>query len=917
MKHLLLLCSLLVCLPLHAQNDNSAPLTSLGSTLGIHGESYDWVEAADDGTYRTDSYMTADLNYTVSVVTKIGHPSLATVTGNSSWGAVDGHWSGTSYGDNYSESGTPGQGSWETWSYSVNLAVSRLDWTHSTASDDGSGNSSLFEEGSDGHWSQSSASNDGMGNTSWSESWGTGTVTEGTRAGGSAYWQTPPSGSVEVFGRTFTASSGDSSWRTETAPGVTTVNYASEQIGYTDADSSITIGTSSDTVSNTGTTWITGWTPEIGNFSATLPYAGVSDWNTVPWEERSDPSFAPDPLWINGWLVTLQRGVLRSDGTVEDVYEDASGLLEMTITGNVREVALGNDPAVVKINGANAGTVDQNQTFTLAGWTVSPSGPDQPSTEPYFLPGTSLWVDGVEFSFDEGLSDSNGNHVDTYAGPGGQGIVRLAGSIPGTAHVTGSLLTLFFHGVLAGETFTIAGAVVQVSALAPPPALPEALWVRGRYYVPGTTTGTYVWDPAGAAGSFTLNVVSVEGGYEITGTDDAGDLSGMLLAGGGMNFLYAGEDDSAPRNVPAIQASDNGMPLLSGQTLDPVQYPGIPLAVEVQGSILVFVGTLPSPSRAVYVPEDVSVGQRWLALRLDTLAVTLTDHATEPPAITTGLYDSTCRLFSTAHGAGSLPAYVHAVDDGNHAHWQLPLPDDCDLPPSFIVRGQPWWFAGWNDATNVAAYRGFYIGQVMTVDHAVQNPEGPPMDRLVTLVDPVFNAGLPNPQQPTQGTLSDVRRSVRLRDGTLVLSGNDLGGQQTVTYQDDYSLHTIRSDVDILGNSLSFGILTNDASLAGAAWRFEHRAQDGAAVLHSMLSRPEAEWVWWKAGALQAHELQPVMQLDTANRLNLYPPGGNYQSAPGITLDPTVGGTSTIRGVLRVRPGGDIDMGDFTAGGEP
>ena len=37
----------------------------------------------------------------------------------------------------------------------------------------------------------------------------------------------------------------------------------------------------------------------------------------------------------------------------------------------------------------------------------------------------------------------------------------------------------------------------------------------------------------------------------------------------------------------------------------------------------------------------------------------------------------------------------------------------------------------------------------------------------------------------------------------------------------------------------------------------------------------------------------------------------------GVTLDPTPGGVSSIRGVLRVRAGGDLDMGDFTAGGQP
>ncbi len=56
------------------------------------------------------------------------------------------------------------------------------------------------------------------------------------------------------------------------------------------------------------------------------------------------------------------------------------------------------------------------------------------------------------------------------------------------------------------------------------------------------------------------------------------------------------------------------------------------------------------------------------------------------------------------------------------------------------------------------------------------------------------------------------------------------------------------------------------------------------------------------------------MKLDATHKLTLYdsPATGQTQNA-GVVLDPTPGGVSTIRGVLRVRPGGDIDMGEFTA----
>jgi hypothetical protein len=799
MKTFLAIFSLcfLACAPLRAQNDNSQPLTLIGSSLSIHAETFDWVEASDDGTYRTDVYSTSDLSYSVSVVTKLLVPGLASVSGSSSWGTVDGHLSSGSYSENYVESGTPGSGSWETWTYSVDLAATQLAWTHVSASDDGSGNSSSSWVNSAGEWGTRSDSNDGNGNTSWSESWGEGATTERTREGGSSY-EHSPTGGVSLFGRTFGLTSSQSGWSTETLDGVETANSGWESRAYSDGDSTLEVGSSSDTVSSTASTWISGWTPEIGSFSATLPTAGVSDWSAVVWDARTAPSFAPDTLWVNGWLVSWQSGTLSSSGVVTDVYAGAGGQLGMVISGDAREVVLGNTSAVVSIQGAAAGSVGNNQSFSMTGWTVSSTGAEEPSSTPFFLPSVPvLWVEGLEYTFEGGLSDGNGGHVDTYTAQGGAGTLRLAGSTAGTAHVAGNLHTAFFHGSLASGAFDITGAVVAVSTQPPPAALPEALWLRGGFYAPDddpATTGVYAWDPAGDAGPFTLTVAAVPGGFGITGADDVGAFSGVLPAGGGLHFLHAGVDASAPQVVPVIQATTGtGAALGSGENLD--AHPGLPLAVEVQGDILVFKGTLSGPARAVYVPEDTRTGKRWLALRLDTRAASLTDLGFAPAAVTAGSYDAETHLFSTPHGSGSLPEYVHAADpEVSHAHWRLPLPVGMDLPPSFIVRGQPWWFAGWDDSpnANVATYRGFYDGQIMTVEHAMQDPAAP-VDRLVTLVDPVHNAGLADPFQETQGTLSGVRRSVRLRDGTLVLSGNALGGQEIITPTDDYSLHTIRS----------------------------------------------------------------------------------------------------------------------------
>jgi hypothetical protein len=277
-------------------------------------------------------------------------------------------------------------------------------------------------------------------------------------------------------------------------------------------------------------------------------------------------------------------------------------------------------------------------------------------------------------------------------------------------------------------------------------------------------------------------------------------------------------------------------------------------------------------------------------------------------ALRTGSYDPATNLFYTSapnEGTStSLPA-THRTVPPAHTRWLNSPP--AGLPYSFLVRGQPWWYAG--DVGGAASYHGFYYGQVMTLGA----PQGANQERLVTLTDRAKNGlDADGNDITTRGMLSDVRRSVRLRDGTVVFSGMEDGSQQIVSINEVNKLHTISADLDILGNSLSFGVLNQDASLAGAAWRFEDR--QSIAVLHNMLSRPQAEWIWWKTAPGQSRDLSPVMQIDSSNRLNLFSPGTAQAT---IILNPTEDGVSSIRGKLRVRPGGDIDMGEFTSGPTP
>ncbi|MFN0080610.1 MAG: hypothetical protein ACKVY0_29430 [Prosthecobacter sp.] len=294
-----------------------------------------------------------------------------------------------------------------------------------------------------------------------------------------------------------------------------------------------------------------------------------------------------------------------------------------------------------------------------------------------------------------------------------------------------------------------------------------------------------------------------------------------------------------------------------------------------------------------------------LKIRVEnTAAVTVTLTNYSSAASTAGSYQPATRLFQTVHGAtDALPMPVIGVDptNGSDAIWMLHA---AGLPDSFLVRGEPWRFAGMNNG--VATYQGFYNGQQMSLRTT---------DGLVTLTDPVQNAlnGLTGAAltTATQGTLSDLRRSVRLRDGTLVLSGNEAGQQVAVAHADDFNLHTIASDVDIIGNNLSFGLLQNDASLAGALLNFTDL--NGTATLHSILSRPQAQWGWWKAEGVDGDTLRPVMWLGSDHRLNLYK-AGSY-AAPAIVLDPA--GTSSFKGPVRVPQSGDIPMGIYQEGDPP
>jgi hypothetical protein len=163
-----------------------------------------------------------------------------------------------------------------------------------------------------------------------------------------------------------------------------------------------------------------------------------------------------------------------------------------------------------------------------------------------------------------------------------------------------------------------------------------------------------------------------------------------------------------------------------------------------------------------------------------------------------------------------------------------------------------------------------------------------------------------------QGFLSDIRGSARLRSGTMVYSGN-FEGVRVNTVAPEAALYTITADLDVIGNVISFGSLSDDPATAGAALQF---LDDGeTATLASSLGRPAAQWWWYRAG-INNTPAQPAMGLDAGNRLKLADP--QEPAASGVVLDPAVDGVSRFQGAVTVdgvliltTPAGGISMGEF------
>lgn len=876
----------LFLLPAAIHASTTAPMFAgnPGTTLTIQSETYTWTSATEDATWHIDTY-TNTTSQTVTVTGMIGFPNLATVSGSSSTGTVDGHLSAGVYGD--SQTTFTGDGSWQ---------INGVTYTHRNRQDNYTVDLTYGELLTSGFDDYSGL--DGNLQTWWIDQAGEGTETHSVFSGG----KTPFSGQTEftVFGTLYNSPESSS---------YTNHYYDGQDGGWTDKYTSLDGGILEVIASNSSSYYLQIWDPHLGsirsNYVTAVPNSSLTG---ITWHVRSAPTFAKSQLWLDGKLLNWQSGTITTAGLVTDSYSGAGVALTVSALANDYFTDGGNAVVTITSTGGGTGILGRDGTFSLTGHSLQNASPNH--SAPLFTgSATVLLVNYNNFAFSGGFQDSLGNRTDVYLNPS-SGTLTISGATPDPYHGTVklSLDGGYYTGSYSSGVFTMAYGIPVTKPYSQPSTYgPPAFWVRGELYLQNATTPTSYASAAGH--SLTLSGSS---SWTLAGADASVAFSGACDHDPVGVFLVQALDESgqpiAGALVPVIPANADGSLHLSWEAAPT----GMPPAVRGNLHNLVYIGmaaddTSPAATAAYYGSATASDQSDWLVkLRTDgssttPYTVTYTDYSTATSS--TGSYSGQTHLFQTASLSSGFPVPMYGVDpNANFALWGLTQPEG-GLPETFMVRGQPWRLSGYDTSNDTATYQGFYTGQQMALGAADASGE-----RLVTLMDPIYNQGS---QTATQGSLNSERRSVLLRDGTLVLSGTDQGQQAVVPHEDNYKLQTIAADLDIVGNNLSFGILNGDASRAGALFNF---ADDSTtASLHSILSRPMAQWAWWKAEGVDSDSLRKVMWLDSDHRLKLFQ-GGDY-ATPAIVLDPA--GTSSFRGPVRVPQSGDIPMGIYQEGDPP
>ena len=841
--------------------------------------------------------------------------TLAHVSGTTSQGGVDGRMESGSYFENFDWS-DDGTGNTSSTSYYVNLALgvvtyySESNWTIGS---DTSGHS-WYDSATEESWSEETYSfSDGYNSyqtTYWTSTVGTTTTSGQNDWTSSSYYEEPsyPQSFQNLFGKTFNFDGGGSDSYEERDGSANLLHSVhSHQDNYSGNGGSFSIYYSYNSSGTPQSFYqIQGTDPDIGSFSAYVTGSSLPSRDSIVWAPRTSASFGFSHFWLNGMLYTWQTGALNSNGNVTDTYTTAGGGQIVTVVGHLPDFMSQTSSASMLLDGATIGTVSApDQVSTAALYQISLSETDSSSSQPFFVDSDALWLDGVRFDFIAGYEGNNGHRMDLYRNPTA-GSVMLTGNAQGSGNVAGHQGTSFFSGTFSGGSFTLSSNY-QLSSVEPVTAqFPSALWVRGLIYLKDAAVEdghAYLSGDSQDPSAFGVLTLTLDGAvFAVSGEDSQGDFEGDFPAAENLAVVETLDETPSPVLLLTLGVNDEGY--------FPIQpaagcAPGLPPAVAIQNDVYSYVGMAAlasgSGQSSIYV-KSTNLG----------LAPVLAIHAGEDAVLPatmfnselaqprTGTYNTASYLFQTSTvQAEQLPTPMFSADSlHNHIILLSGAPPE-GLPPSFIVRGtEAWWYAGMDG--DQAVYTGFYYNQQLTVA-----PEDSAGQRRVDLTEVINNETV-----ETFGVLNDVRGSVRMRDGTVVYSGNFQGSMINPELADN-RLHTIEADLDITGNVLSFGALQGDAAVAGVTLQFfDH---EGTATLASALGRHNAEWLWFRAGDAATSPAEPMMKLDTLNRLTLHDPA-QPSGLAGIILDPSPAGTSVFRGsvnvqgVLRVNPAGDLPM---------
>ena len=663
----------------------------------------------------------------------------------------------------------------------------------------------------------------------------------------------------------------------------------------------------STTVSSDG-----GWDVRAGSFSS-LP----------SWNAFSSPMFAPAQLSVDGSPFIFQAGT--HDGTtVTDTYINPDTNDTLTISGIPYDFRVSFSPVAVHWPAASAsGTYHVSGAFDLPTHTVLPQSSSR--SQPALMSYASLWVDGIEFPFSEGFDDGAGGKVDVYKNDSSGGIMKIYGSSTSGNVYDVILGQSFYENACNNGIFQISGHSIALEATSAELYFPPAIWFRGEVCTKssGLSAGSFSYSKNGvpfvvtkSGDDYTLSGSDVivnddpetEANEEVTAT-----YSGTFQLGTGLQVIHRTDGQGFYACEMAYDTNQTQL-ILRGPANAPSD--GCPPGLTMDQRSWRYVGTFTAEEQSTHYygsdtgeGDDVSPMLILMSISGNTASVTYRHLATMDGA-SVGSFDLSTHLIHTSRpsnppvegSSGSLPMPTFPADPGTDFKvWEVREPAaELSLPPTFRVGSGVWRFARM-DGEN-AIYEGYYPGQTITVQPAGSNGQ-----RLVDLVDTDLGIN-------TQGTFNSTRQSILMRNGQLVnVFTGDENGTQNITTLNGNNLQTVPGDLDIIGDLLSFGTITGNASLAGTVFQFSDEGQIG--TLSSVLSLPQSQWVWSHASTNIDAPPQPAMQLDVNGTLRLFrKPAANLSSDTGVQLNPM--GASSFPFGIRVLPQGDLPM-NFTSGAQP